>query len=158
MKTLIIFDSFFGNTEQIAQAIGNALGALPEVQVARITNVNQADLAGVDLLIVGSPTRAFRPTQVITDFLNKIPTNALNGLRVAAFDTRIALGDIEKPILRTMVKVGGYAAKPIADLLRKKGAILAVAPEGFYVRGEKGPLKEGELPRAAKWAASCVEK
>ena len=46
----------------------------------------------------------------------------------------------------------GYAAKPIADRLEKKGGQLAVPPEGFYVTDTEGPLVEGELERAAEWA------
>ena len=163
MKTLIIFDSFFGNTEQIAQAIGNALGSAaqgtpPDIRVVRITNVTQEDLQGIDLLIVGSPTRGFRPTPAIADFLKAIAVNSLKGLRIAAFDTRIALEDIDKPILRSMVKLGGYAAKPIVEALRKKGGVQLLPPEGFFVNGEKGPLKEGELERAKLWAKQCIEK
>jgi flavodoxin I len=156
MKTLIIYDSFFGNTEQIAQAIGQAIGTAPDVQVLRITNVTHTDLTRLDLLIVGSPTRGFRPTPAIADFLKAIPVNSLKGVRIAAFDTRIALEDIEKPIFRPLIKLGGYAAKPMAEILIKKGAVQRLPPEGFYVNGEKGPLKEGELERAAAWARKCA--
>ena len=45
------------------------------------------------------------------------------------------------------VKIFGYAAKPIADRLTKKGGNLAVPAEGFYVGGTEGPLLEGELER-----------
>jgi hypothetical protein len=51
-----------------------------------------------------------------------------------------------------MVKLFGYAAKPIADRLQEKGGELVEPPEGFYVRGTEGPLLEGELSRAAEWA------
>ena len=70
---------------------------------------------------------------------------------MAAFDTRIETSDIPSPVLRTFVKIGGYAARPIADRLKKKGGDLIASPEGFFVAGEKGPLKEGELERAAGW-------
>jgi len=51
-----------------------------------------------------------------------------------------------------MVKLFGYAAEPIAKRLGRKGGELAVTPEGFLVEGTEGPLKEGELERAAAWA------
>jgi flavodoxin I len=50
------------------------------------------------------------------------------------------------------VKLFGYAAEPIAAKLQKKGGTLAAPPEGFFVGGTEGPLKEGELERAAQWA------
>jgi hypothetical protein len=104
------------------------------------------------MLIVGSPTRAFSPTPATKAMLKAIPAKALTGIRVAAFDTRISADDTDSGFLRTMVKVFGYAAKPIANKLKSKGGDLVLAPEGFYVQDTEGPLKDGELTRAAAWA------
>jgi hypothetical protein len=60
--------------------------------------------------------------------------------------------DIKSPILRFLVKTGGYAAKSIAKRLEKAGGKLAAPPEGFAVKGTEGPMKQGELERAAEWA------
>ena len=160
MKVLIIYDSSFGNTEQIAQAIGNALGSQEDVEVLRVGNVKPEQLTGLKLLIVGSPTQRFRPTPAINNLLGRIPMNGLRGVKVAAFDTRISVYDIDPPIVRFIgrfvVKLFGYAAKPIADRLKKKGGELTIPPEGFYVKGTEGPLKEGELERAADWAKQIM--
>ena len=40
--------------------------------------------------------------------------------------------------------------------LEKKGGTLAGSPGGFYVTGGEGPLKEGEVERAAAWAKGLV--
>lgn len=156
MKALIIYDSFFGNTEQIAQAIGNALGSQEDLEILRVSNVKPEQLTGLRLLIVGSPTRAFRPTPAISRLLGSIPKHGLKGVKVAAFDTRISMNDVDSRILPPLVKVFGYAAKPIADRLKKKGGELAIPPEGFFVEGSEGPLKEGELERAADWAKQII--
>ena len=160
MKVLIIYDSSFGNTEQIAQAIGHALGSQEDVEVLRVGNVKPEQLTGLKLLIVGSPTQAFRPTPAINNLLGRIPMNGLRGVKVAAFDTRISMDDIDPPIVRFIgrfvVKLFGYAAKPIADRLKKKGGELTIPPEGFFVEGTEGPLKEGELERAADWARQIM--
>ena len=105
------------------------------------------------MLIVGSPTQRFRPLPAVTALLKSIPDNGLNGVKVAAFDTRFPESEIEKNrILAFFVRIFGYAAKPIADRLEKKGGDLVAPPEGFYVGGVEGPLLEGELERAADWA------
>jgi flavodoxin len=158
MKALVIYDSFFGNTEQIAQAIGNALGSPEDVEIIRVSNVKPEQLMGLKLLIVGSPTRGFRPTPAISNLLKSIPKNGLKGAKVAAFDTRFTIDEIESSvfILRILVNLFGYAAKPIADKLEKKGGELVIPPEGFFVEGTEGPLKEGELERAADWAKQIV--
>jgi flavodoxin I len=153
MKAMVVYDSAFGNTEKVAQAIGQALGPTEDVKTVRVGNVAPEQLAGLTLLVVGSPTQKFRPLGTITGFLKGIPPSGLEGVRVAAFDTRITESEVEKVgILAFFVKIFGYAAKPIADRLQKKGGALAIAPEGFYVGGTEGPLLQGELERAADWA------
>lgn len=156
MKVLVIYDSVFGNTEKVAHAIGEALVA-PE-SVVHVSKVNLQQLNGINLLIVGSPTRGFRPTDGIKTFLKSIPANTLNGVKVAAFDTRIRVEDVKNAFLTFMVKIFGYAAKPIADALQKKGGTLAAAPEGFIVKESEGPVGDGELERAAAWATTLMGK
>lgn len=153
MKALVVYDSLYGNTEQIAQAIGTALGSQEDIEIRRVSDVKTEHLAGLTLLIVGSPTQRFRPTTAITSFLKSIPKSSLKGVKVAAFDTRLTEGEIEKVrILEFFVGIFGYAAEPISDGLKKKGGEVINPPEGFFVEGMEGPLKEGELERAADWA------
>jgi len=152
MKALIVYDSYFGNTEKIAQAMGNALGL--QDRVVKISNFKAEQLKGIELLIVGSPTRGFRPSEGIQAFLKNIPADGLRNVKVAGFDTRIKPGDIKQAVLRFMVSRMGYAAKPISDRLVKKGGSLAAAPEGFCVKASEGPLYEGEIERAAAWVKS----
>jgi flavodoxin len=147
-KVFVIYDSVFGNTEKVAQSIAAALGTL----AIPVSQVNAEQLRDLDLLVVGSPTRGFRPTEGIAKLLNGLPRNHLAGGHAAAFDTRIALETIDSKALRFIVDKGGYAASTIAKALEKKGGRLAAPGEGFYVTGEQGPLKEGELERAANWA------
>jgi hypothetical protein len=90
-------------------------------------------------------------TKPTSSFLNSIPDGALKGVRVAAFDTRIDMNDPVPGFLKFMVKIFGYAAQPIANKLVKKGGMLASPPEGFLVAGTEGPMKDGELKRAAEW-------
>jgi len=158
MKILIIYDSVFGNTKQIAQAIGNTFSSEKNIKTIHINDVKPEYLIGLDLLIVGSPTRSFRPTEVIKRFLNKLSSNSLNGISVAAFDTRFSLNHVEPKILRFMVKIGGYAARPITKKLLKKGGEFLQSPEGFIVTGVEGPLKIGELERAENWARLIISK
>jgi flavodoxin I len=141
MKALIVYDSVYGNTEKIAKAIGGAIAG--EVRVVRVSEVNSAELKTVDFLIIGSPTQGGRPTPAIQDFLNKIQEATLKGINVSAFDTRFST---------RLVGIFGYAAGRIAGSLKRKGGTLILPPEGFFVKGREGPLKDGELERAASWA------
>jgi len=161
MKILIIYDSFFGNTEKITLAIKEALekdSTVSEVKALRVENADPENLESLSMLIVGSPTRAFRPSPAVTGFLKRIPPKGLAGKNAAAFDTGISPDDARPRFLKLFIRLFGYAAKPIAAGLVKKGASLVVPPEGFLVKDSEGPLKEGELERAALWAGKCIGK
>lgn len=156
MKAIVIYDSVFGNTRQIAEAIGKGLAKGAEVEICQISDTRPERLKGLDFLVVGSPTRGFRPTPAVAKLLKDLPVGSLRNIKVAAFDTRVKLSDIKSGFFRFIVDKGGYAASMIAKQLQKKGGNLVVPPEGFYVSGEEGPLKDGELERAEKWGMSVA--
>ena len=159
MKIMVIYDSLFGNTEKIAYSITDSLVPSGNVRTFRVSHIRPDQLIGLDLLIVGSPTRAFRPTIEITGFLNKIPSTGLKGIKVVAFDTRLSNGADKKAVFTNIfTRQFGYASKPIADKLVEKGGILVVSSKGFVVKDIEGPLKAGEIERAADWAKTIVEK
>ena len=157
---MIIYESVFGNTEKIALAIGNALGSQEDVNTLKVSDARPDQFAGLDLLIVGAPTQRFRTTAAMNDLLQRIPENSLKGVKVAAFDTRLTKNEISKtPILAFFVRIFGknaYAARSIANQLKKKGGKLVGTQEGFFVEGMKGPLVTGELERAANWAKQLI--
>jgi len=154
MKAFIIYDSIYGNTEKIAQAIGNGLTG--EVKVVRVGEVNPTELKTCDLLILGSPVHGGRATPAIDAFIKKLPANSLQRKSVAAFDTRFESED-QGVGLRLLMSVIRYAAERIAKDLVKKGGRLVAEPEGFIVENKEGPLKQGELERASKWAKEMNE-
>lgn len=158
MKALVVYDSVFGNTEKVAQAIGGALGSEVDVETLRVGAVTPEKLMGAELLVVGSPTRGFRPTPAVTGLLKKIPRDGLRGVKVAAFDTRFGESQIKEgpAILAFLVRIFGYAAEPISGRLEKKGGEAIVSPEGFIVTDTEGPLQEGELDRAAEWGRQLL--
>jgi flavodoxin I len=149
MKSLIIYDSQFGNTEKIAKAIGNGISG--GTKILRANEAALSDLESLDLLIVGSPTQGGRPTPTLKKFLASIPANSLAKTKIAAFDTRFSSRG-QSLILLLVIKIFNYAAPKIAKMLETKGGTLAVPPEGFIVTGKEGPLQEGELERATGWA------
>jgi len=151
MRTLIVFESQWGNTEAVARAVAEALG--PETAVERASALAASDLAGVELLVVGSPTQGGRPLAGVTKLLTSLDSNALASTRAGAFDTRLPMGE-RGFALRLLMRTIGYAAPKIAKALEAKGAHLTAPPEGFLVEGKEGPLRPGELERAAAWAAT----
>jgi flavodoxin I len=145
MKTLVVYDSLYGNTKMIAQTIGEALSG--EVEVLHVSETKASGLQAYELLVVGAPTHGAKPSPDVQAFLDQIQARALEGVKVAGFDTRMT---------NRLILLFGTAAPKIAKALQEKGGTLVGKPEGFYVQGGKGPLKEGEVERAAAWARGLV--
>jgi len=148
MNVQVIYDSTYGYTEQVAQAIADALADAGSVRLLRANKVQPSDLEGVDLLVVGCPTHKRRPTPAIEAFLHCIATTSLSEVSAAAFDTRY-----RKPRLLT-----GSAAGRLAKSLRQAGTDMVAPAESFFVVSREGPLEEGESERAADWARQILDK
>jgi flavodoxin I len=158
MKALIVYASFFGNTEKIAMAVKAGLSGRMDVAVAKPADAALPGAGGwPDLLITGSPTRGFRPMPSIVRWISDIPADGLRGIRIASFDTRMAPEDIRSRIGRFVVTRFGYAAESMLKRLLGKGGSPAAPAEGFLVKASEGPLKEGELERAAEWGRRIAE-
>ncbi len=152
MKALVVYDTVYGNTEKIAQAINDGLSTRGESSLVRAATADAAALKGIDLLVVGAPTQGGRPTLPVQDFMKMIPANGLKNVKIAAFDTRITRGGVG-----TFARLFGYAAGRIESELKKRGGT-SVGAQGFSVTGREGPLQEGEIERAKKWGADLGSK
>jgi len=138
MKNLVIYDSFYGNTKLLAEAIAKELGE--NTQIMHVSNFKGDDLKGVGLLVVGSPILGWRPSENISAFLMSFGKDQLKGIRVATFDTRMK------------IIIHGDATKKMSEALSNLGATVMIEPNWFIVTGREGPLAEGELERAKEWA------
>jgi hypothetical protein len=157
-RALVLFESMFGNTQQIAEAVKEGLSTFVPTDIHEVGTAPDVIPDGVGLIIVGGPTHAFgmsRPKtrQDATRQAGGHVVSGGNGLRewlttlrapgslsAAAFDTRI-----DKP------RVPGSAARGAEKRLRKLGFQIATPSESFYVTGTAGPLVDGETERARRW-------
>jgi flavodoxin len=154
MKTVVIYDSVYGNTKRIAEEIARSIAqemdepSPSEVPALHVGQVSIPVLNSAELLVVGSPTHGALPTEAMKAFVKRLGAPAEDSPRVATFDTRLSWGFLRKY---------GFAATAMADELEEKGWVLQDNPGGFYVRGlKKGPLKKGEVERAAVWAKDLI--
>jgi flavodoxin len=165
---LIIYESVYGNTREIAEAIVDGVTAAGN-QAKAIPVADAPALPDADLLIVGGPTHLHGLTTSLSrrmavkaaeedghrveptagdehglrQWLRVLPPR--DGQRAAAFDTR---GDASAALT-------GSAARGIARRLRRHGYTV-IDVESFLVDDSEGPLHEGELERARSWAAQLV--
>lgn len=167
MRAVVVYESMYGNTHSIAQAIGDGLRGSADVVVVPVTEADEAIANGADLLVVGGPTHVHSMSRPKTraaavEAANKPESRltlepGVNGpgvrewldrfgtldTRAAAFDTRI-----DAPAAIT-----GRASKAIARKLRKHGCSLVAEPESFLVTKDTH-LEPDEAAHAREWGAS----
>lgn len=167
MNVLIVHESMFGNTREIAAAIAAGLrrGRHPGDDGVRLVHVDDAPATiddDVDLLLVGGPTHAFGMTRPQTrlDATTEGGTPSRAGVRewiesltprtnlpVVTFDTRVHVRMLP-----------GSAARAAAKALRHKGFERAEQGETFWVEGTPGPIVPGEVERAERWGAELAAR
>jgi len=169
MRALVVYESMFGSTRMVAEAIAEGLGPKPDVTVAGVADATDT-LDGFDLVIVGGPTQAWgmswpstrrgatlRTGQPGTDLVLEPGADTGPGVRewlaslsradtrAAAFDTRI-----KAPVLFT-----GRASRTVRRHLVRLGLDVVAPPESFLV-DNKSHLLPGELERARAWGATLA--
>lgn len=144
MKAHVVYDSAYGDTRSVAEAVAGSLHKLHATPVA-VTDFRPDNLSAGDLLVLGSPINGWHPTPKVTDLLSALGGGRLKGIKAAAFDTRIRMF------------VHGDAAKKMAHVLRESGAEIISEPMPFYVQGSDGPLRPGEVEKATRWGTSLLE-
>jgi hypothetical protein len=168
MRALIVYESMFGHTHTVAEAIADGLRSGGEARVVPVRGATEDLVIWADLVVVGGPTHIHGMTREssrrsagqvaskpdsrlhldpdadgpgVREWLGSL--NAMRGKRAAAFDTRI-----DGPAVLT-----GRASAGIANGLHKKGFALVAEPESFIV-DRATELMPGEVARATRWGAS----
>lgn len=138
MRSLVVYDSNYGNTQKIAEIIAEGLGC----DAFRISELEPSQLSDYDLLVVGTPINGWRPTVGMEEFLSKLKKRQLDGIKATTFDTRVKLF------------IHGDAMGKLAHALEDSGAEIIVDPMPFYVGGrqEEPYLLDGEIEKARDWA------
>jgi flavodoxin len=144
MNALVVYYSQFGNTRQVAEAITGELRAAGEVRALTAGDLAAADLQAADLVVVGAPTHKMNLPEALQPLLEALPRRLLRGTPVAAFDTSYEMSALLARFT---------AAKKLDRKLRKLGGMRLLPPETFHiVRHHEGPLLDGEIERAKRWA------
>jgi hypothetical protein len=158
MKALVVFESMFGNTEQVAEAVADGLRESMDVVVDEVSAATDPSATTVDLVVVGGPTHAFSLSRPTTR-AEAVKKGATHGSQERGL--REWLGDLERGRHRHVVAafdtraekarhLPGSAARKATRLLRGDG-YTSIGSESFYVQDLEGPLVPGELERATAW-------
>ena len=161
MRALVVYESMFGNTRAVAEAVAEGLAAGMPVDLVEVGTAPAGLPDEVGLLVVGGPTHAFALTRPATrgsaqdqadrplvstgiglrEWLAAVRDSRAGAVAAAAFDTRV-----DKP------RLPGSAARGAQRRLRRHGFRIAARATSFYVTGAAPhELVTGELDRARQW-------
>lgn len=165
MKALVVYESMWGNTREIAEAVASGLARHAEVITVDASAAPTPLPPDVDLVVAGGPTHAYslsspgsrqehaaegaphaRPERGLREWLARLPYGsqgpaASHGPAFALFDTRLG---IARPLPSS-------AGRKAARIVAERGYQVITEPHSFFVRGHNGPLEHGERSRAALW-------
>ena len=172
MHVVIVCDSKFGNTAQVARAAQTALAAGNTVDLRSATE-GIGDLTGVDLLLVGGPTHAHGASVPLKEALGALPAR-LPG-RDARGHLRHALPHVA-PADR--IRRGGRGLAPATrrrphggpagELLRdprhaadarggRAGTRRRLGPQRDLGKGPEGPAPTTDQKTATWWGSAAVD-
>jgi hypothetical protein len=171
MRAVVIYESMYGNTHLVADAIGRGLADDFDVAVVPVGEASASMVAEADLVVVGGPThihgmsretsRQSAATEAAKDDNELVLDADATGeglrewfetlgpvdTRAAAFDTRFHMN----------AALTGRASKGIDKRLRHHGFTTVAPPESFFVE-RTNVLEAGEAARAAEWGRSMAER
>jgi Flavodoxin len=170
MRAVVVYESMFGNTREVAEAIGAGLEEHMDVAVLPVSAAGADVLQDAQLLVVGGPTHMHGLSTALSrraamagaheDGHTELDPDAGEepGLRAwlaallrsdgaaATFDTRLDRSGL----------LTGAAARGIARRLRRHGYTIVAEPQSYFVAESEGPLADGETARAHAWGAALA--
>jgi flavodoxin len=142
-KVLVVFDTKFGNTEQVGREIAAGIEetGVAECKVIGIKEVNSEDISSYDGVLFGGPVHAFRATRGIKGAIKDGAKKGLDGKLVSSFETYQASGH------------KGNAARQIEKDVAKRAPHAKIFTPGLsaLVDGYEGPLNPAEPARAREF-------
>lgn len=177
MRVSIVYESLFGNTREVAEAVARGVHtAAPEAEVTCVAVPSAGtEVADADLLVLGAPTHALGMPSERTRkmWLRREDVEAgrsRDGHELEPGAAGPALRDWLDSVpghrsgraaafdTRLDKHLAGGAAPKLARRLRKHGYEVVAEPVGFVVEDMEGPLRAGELERAERWGADLVRQ
>lgn len=157
MRIQLVFESMFGNTKQVAEAVADGMSGVAEVTVDDVAEAPRELSADVAALVVGGPTHAFSMSRLSTRREAAGRGAAEGDVPIGIREWMQALPDPGHPVVFVafdtkvdMPLMPGAASHSATRYARKRG-FRVLEPQSFLVEGYEGPLVEGELERARRW-------
>ena len=148
-KVIVVYESKYGNTKLVADKIIEGMRQVSGIETAlsELKEVDLDRLTEYDAILVGSPNHWGRATRNTRVFIDELGNLNLKGKLATVFDTCFS-SDFEK------------AVKKMEKQISEKVTGLKLVAPGLSIRvkGIKGPIIEGELPKCKEFGAKIANQ
>jgi len=149
MKGLVLYRSYHSNTRQVAEAIGDRFRSLGHDADVQDLRQKLPDPSGVDVIVIGSPTRMARVNRKALRVLKRMRKKGFAGKPVAVFDTYGPVATNPEELEKSRKWLYPGAAGILQQTAKSLGLNVYSDALRCEVQGMKGPLKDKELEKAA---------
>jgi hypothetical protein len=161
MKTVVAYESLWGNTAAIARAIAEGIG--PEAQALCTDEACAAVVADADLVVAGAPLLGFSlPTDKMRHGIRTNPGRPpaspdLSHPSVRSWLAALPAGQGRFTAFETRLRLSpGSATADIARGFERAGYRQLAEAQRFLVKGKFGPLRDGEPEKARRWGVELA--
>lgn len=157
MKGVVVYDSYYGNTKVVADAIAEQLRA--EGCDAELRSVRERRLASPqgDILFVGSPVRMGSVTGRVKRYIKNLDEDAWRDRPIVVFTTILQLPEnATDDQIRSHEDYDIGAGRKLGDAARSCG--LSVGEDHLWigVKGTKGPLIETGIQETKRFTHGAL--
>lgn len=157
MKAAVVYDSYYGNTKAVAEAIAQELGAEGHESELRSVRERYPASPTGDILFLGSPVRMGSVTSRVKRYVKRLGEGGWKGKQIIAFTTILALPENptdEQKNSRERYDLG--AGRKLRDLAREQGLSAVEDHLWAEVVGMKGPLAEGAIEKTRQFVRDVL--
>ncbi|HEX7392934.1 MAG TPA: flavodoxin domain-containing protein [Thermoplasmata archaeon] len=143
MKGIVVYDTYYGNTKTVAEAIVEQLKAEGHETELRSVRVKYPAPPQGDIMFLGSPVRMGSVTRRVKKYVEKLDLGLWKDKSIVVFTTILALP--ENPTDKQKESREKYdiaAGRRFGDLARAEGLRVVENHLWVDVKGMKGPLVE----------------
>jgi hypothetical protein len=169
MRALVVYESMYGNTRKVAQAIAEGIAERLEVKLIEVGDAAPQIPDDVDLVVLGGPTHAHGMStpgtreDAATRFTKPLVSDGI-GMREWLDALRPPMRKVRAAAFDTRAKVpawaSGSAANGFAKQLERAGLRLVDKPRSFFIQMKAEPveelLAEGEIESARAWGLALA--
>jgi len=149
MKAIVIYESKYGNTKQVAETIIVGINEIERIEAVlkELKHVGSTEVIDYDVILIGSPNHWGGPTRGIKKFIDKLGKIGLERKLGAVFDTYMG-GDFNKAVQEMEKRINE----------KVPGLKLITPGLSIKVEGFKGPIAEEELPKCKEFGNKIAKQ